>query len=110
MPRKGAAAPPLQAGTPAQAISPGGLLSDAFRGESWTRWRAVRAAYAERMSDADLALFREVAGDREPPRQQVRELWVCAGRWSGKDSVASGIACVLRCVTTGSTFVLAKCR
>ena len=41
-----------------------------------------------------MALFREVAGDRDPPRQQVRELWCIAGRWSGKDSIASGIACV----------------
>ena len=81
--------------TPAQAISAGGLLADAFRGASWDRWRAIlRAAYAEPMTPAEIELFREVSGDRDPPTQQVRELWCICGRWSGKDSIASGIACV----------------
>lgn len=94
MPRKPPASAPL-AGTPAQAISPGGLLADAFPGPTWDRWRAIlKAAWGERLTAAELALFREVAGDRNPPSRQVRELWCVAGRWSGKDSIASGIACV----------------
>ena len=28
----------------------------------------------------------------KPPRRRVRELWIIAGRWAGKDSIASGIA------------------
>ena len=83
-----------QGGTPAAAISEGGLLASAFHGESWARWRAIlKAAFAEPMDEAELALFREVA-ERDPPTERVRELWVIAGRWSGKDSVASAIATV----------------
>ena len=81
--------------TPAAAISDPALLGPAFAGASWATWRAIlRAAYAEPLDAAELALFRAVAGDRDPPRHQVRELIIIAGRRSGKDSVASGIAAV----------------
>jgi hypothetical protein len=80
--------------TPASSISPGGLLAQHFVGSSWDRWRAVlKAAYAEPMSAAELALFREVA-DRDPPPAPVSELWAIVGRGGGKDSVASAIATV----------------
>jgi hypothetical protein len=63
-----------------------------FRGQSWDGWRAVlKAAYALPMSDAEQAFFRSVA-DRDPPTKPVRELWIQAGRRSGKDSIASLIA------------------
>jgi hypothetical protein len=85
---------PLLPATPAQAITGTGLLAHAFLGASWDRWRAVlKAAYAEPLTDEELALFREVA-ERDPPVRQVRELWAVCGRWSGKDSIASAIACV----------------
>ncbi len=87
------AVPPLPL-TPAGAIAEGGLLGSSFIGSSWNRWRAVlRAAYAEPLSDADRALFAEVA-EREPPAHRVKELWVIGGRRSGKDSIASAIAAV----------------
>ena len=79
--------------TPAAALADPNLLGNAFAGPSWATWRAVlKAAYAEPLTDAELALFRAVAGDRNPPRRRVRELIVVAGRRSGKDSVASAIA------------------
>lgn len=78
--------------SPAEAISPGGLLAEGFRGPSWARWRAVlRAAYGEALTPEELTLFREVA-QRDPPKQKVRELYVIAGRRSGKDSIAAAIA------------------
>jgi hypothetical protein len=79
--------------SPASAITDPNLLGPAFDGESWATWRVVlKAAYAESLSDAEFALFRAVAGDRSPPRRQVRELIVIAGRRSGKDSIASAIS------------------
>ncbi|HVC52766.1 MAG TPA: hypothetical protein VND87_12150 [Stellaceae bacterium] len=79
--------------TPAEAISHPDLLGPYFAGDSWATWRAVlKAAWAEPLSADELALFRAVAGDREPPRHRVRELVVVAGRRSGKDSIASAIA------------------
>jgi len=80
--------------TPASAISPGGLLADYFVGASWDRWRAVlKAAYGERLSPTEHALFVEVA-EREPPVAPVQELWCIVGRGGGKDAIASAIATV----------------
>jgi hypothetical protein len=69
------------------------LFKQWFAGPSWDGWRAIlKAAYALPMTEAEIAFFKSVAGGREPPKNRVRELWVCAGRRSGKDSVASAIA------------------
>ena len=60
---------------------------------SWARWLSIlKAAFCLDMSAADLTAFREVAGDRDPPRQRVRELWCVLGRRSGKTRMASAIA------------------
>lgn len=82
--------------TPAEAISPGGLLDlpNAFTGSSWDRWRAVlKAAWGEALTAEEGALFREVA-ERDPPAAQVKELWCKVGRSGGKDAIASAIATV----------------
>jgi hypothetical protein len=75
-----------------RAISDPQLFGRWFEGPSWDTWKAIiKGAYGEKMSDEEIAIFRSVA-DRDPPKQQVRELVVIAGRRSGKDSVASAIA------------------
>lgn len=64
-----------------------------FRGDTWAGWRAIlKAGFAEPMSGEEVEFFKSVAGDRDPPIQPVRELWVIAGRRAGKDSIASAIA------------------
>jgi hypothetical protein len=73
-------------------ISDPNLLGPHFRGESWEPWRiTLKAAFAEPMTDAEVARFRELAG-REPPKTLCRELWCAIGRRAGKDSIASAIA------------------
>jgi hypothetical protein len=63
-----------------------------FANESWNRWRAVlKAAFAEPLTAAELALFKEVAA-RDPPTRRVKELVAIVGRGGGKDSTASIIA------------------
>jgi hypothetical protein len=80
--------------TPAAAISDPALLAAYFAGPSWNRWRAIlKAAFGELLDVVELELFRQVA-DRDPPSRPVRELWVIAGRRSGKDSIASAVAAV----------------
>jgi hypothetical protein len=60
-----------------------------YDGASWAGWKTIlRAAYNLPMSEEEKAFFRTVA-DREAPPRRVKELWVAAGRRSGKDSVAS---------------------
>ncbi len=78
--------------TPAAAIADKNLLAPSFVGPSWDLWRAIlKATFAERMTAAEKARFRQVA-EREPPKRRVRELWTVAGRRSGKDSMAAAIA------------------
>ena len=68
------------------------LFGPFFFGPSWDAWRAViRAAHALPMTPQQLITFGELAGGREPPKRRVRELWVAAGRRSGKDSVISAM-------------------
>ena len=44
------------------------------------------------MNDPDIASFKEVSGNREPPTQRVKELWTVVGRRSGKTRVAAALA------------------
>jgi hypothetical protein len=70
-----------------------GPFSPWFPGHSWAACKAVLgAAFALPLSDDQLATFKALAGGREPPRRRVKELWIVAGRRSGKDSVASALA------------------
>jgi hypothetical protein len=70
------------------------LFEPSFRGETWGNWRTIiKAAKALPMTADEKAFFRTVAGDRDPPTKPVRELWVIGGRRSGKDSIASVLAC-----------------
>ena len=74
------------------AMSDPALFGQHFAGPSWDCWKAVlKAAFAESLSDTELALFRAVAS-RNPPQKRVSELDVVAGRGAGKDSIASLIA------------------
>lgn len=83
----------------ATAMSDPRLLGRFFAGPPWDCWRAVlRGAFALPMSPAEIEAFQAVTG-RQPPARRVRELDIIAGRRSGKDSIASGIAAF-----TASTF------
>jgi hypothetical protein len=67
------------------------LFEPWFRGPSWDGWRAIlKAAFAIPITALERDFFRTVA-QRDPPRRRVREIWIAAGRRSGKDSVASAI-------------------
>lgn len=73
-----------------QAMRDPALFEPWFRGESWNGWRTVlKAAFALPMIKSELRFFKSVAGDREPPKKRVRELWIVVGRRGGKDSIAS---------------------
>jgi hypothetical protein len=76
--------------TPTILSTMDGPLGDSFEGPSWDNWRTIlKAAYGMPLADHELAFFREVAGDRDPPSKRVKELWVIGGRRGGKDSIAS---------------------
>jgi hypothetical protein len=74
-----------------QAFDDPNIFGPYFKGPSWNGWRAVlKAVRGVALNDEELRFFRSVA-DRDPPKRRVRELWVIAGRRSGKDSVASAM-------------------
>ena len=56
-----------------------------FSGGTWGVWIAIlKAGYGLPMSDAEIAVFKSVAGSRNPPNKRVRELWVIAPPSSAK--------------------------
>lgn len=57
----------------------------------------LKAAFCLPMSPNDLAAFKEVAGNRAPPTQRVRELWAAVGRRSGKSRAAAALAVFAAC-------------
>jgi hypothetical protein len=94
MPKRGAAGKGRAPGSVpfCRAFDDPNLFGPHFSGSSWNGWRAVlKAAHGVALNEEELEFFRKVA-DRDPPKRKVRELWVIAGRRSGKDSVASAMA------------------
>lgn len=74
------------------ALSDTNLFQPWFPGPTWNGWRTIlKGAYGLPMTPEETAFFRSVA-ERDPPTEQVKELWIIAGRRAGKDSVASIIA------------------
>ena len=56
-----------------------------FKGDSFAAWRAFHAAmFAEPMSEAELAIYRECTGRQEPPSEPVKEATLIIGRRGGK--------------------------
>lgn len=75
-----------------EALDDPNLFAPWFQGATWNAWRAIlKGAFALPMSAEEITFFRSVA-DRDPPTEQVQELWIVAGRRGGKDSIASVIA------------------
>jgi hypothetical protein len=63
---------------------------------TWATWRTgLRAAFGLSLSDDERAVFKEIAGEREPPSERVQALLCIAGRRGGKTRMAALIACYL---------------
>src|SRR5437868_1634012 len=61
--------------------------------ETWKTWLAVLSAgFGLPLDDKDLIEIAKIAGSRKPPAQRVRELWIVAGRRSGKSRIAAAVA------------------
>jgi len=80
--------------TIARALADERLLGAALGDlSSWQTWLcALRAAFG---LDTDIATFHKIAGDRSLPTRRVRELWILAGRRSGKSRMAGAIGLYL---------------
>ena len=66
---------------------------------SWSAWLAVlRGAFGLPLSEAQAGVFHELAGGRAPPSARPRELWLIAGRRSGKSRMAGALAAYTACL------------
>lgn len=66
--------------------------------DSWSAWLCVlRAAYGLPLSRRERKVFKQVAGDRAPPRSRVDELWCVVGRRGGKSRTAASIGVHAAC-------------
>jgi len=62
--------------------------------ETWATWLAVlKAAFALPLTNEERKTFAAISGGRVLPLKRVRELWVIAGRRSGKSRQAAALAC-----------------
>jgi phage terminase large subunit-like protein len=79
--------------TIAEALQSKHLFGPYFDGDSWRTWIATaKAIFGEPLTASELVLFKEVAGDRDPPTYRVKEFVAAIGRGGGKNSIASAIA------------------
>jgi len=61
--------------------------------DTWHVWLTVLcAAFALPLTAAQLQTFAAISGGRLPPARQARELWIVAGRRSGKSRIAALVA------------------
>jgi hypothetical protein len=70
-----------------------GIFKPWFPGDTWSGWKSVLKAMDALPMDADeIAFFKSIAGDREPPIRRVSEFVAACARRTGKDSVGSLVA------------------
>ena len=77
-----------------QALRDPKLLGSALGStKSWSTWLTVlKAAFGLKLNRSERRTFTSIAGSREPPGKKVEELWVAAGRGSGKSRISAAIA------------------
>lgn len=62
-------------------------------GASWLAWRAFLAAmYALPMTQQEYDIFRKCTGRVNPPKREVKEVWVAAGRRARKTAIEALLA------------------
>ena len=76
------------------------LLLGAALGDTgtWTTWFTIlKAIFGEHLDDDELEVFKSLAGSRDPPSKPVSEIFVIAGRRSGKSKMAASIVTFIAC-------------
>jgi hypothetical protein len=87
--------------------------------DTWGTWlAALKAGFGLNLSPEERITFKQIAGNREPPKHKVAQLWAIAGRGSGKSRIAAAVAVYRACLPehdldpgeVGSVLVLAGSR
>lgn len=78
-----------------RAIEDPNLFQQFFTGDSWNSWKTIlKAAFNLGLSEEELTLYTELTQRKTTP-QNLKELWITAGRRSGKSRIASLISVYL---------------
>jgi hypothetical protein len=87
-----------------------------FPSPSWDAWRVVASVLqGKRLTAAERAIFTQCTGREREPTRPLRELWVVAGRKSGKSRFAGLVSAYLaaaadpRCLAAGETALVLLC-
>lgn len=82
-----------------QALRDSNLLGAALGNpKSWSTWLTVlKAAFGQQLTEQELTVFEQVAGERPVPTSRVRELWAIVGRRGGKSRTAAAVAVYIAC-------------
>ena len=65
---------------------------------TWATWLTIlKAAFGEKLTSEEIITFAAVAGNRDPPKRRVRELWCLIGRRGGKSRIAAALAVYFAC-------------
>jgi hypothetical protein len=82
-----------------QALDDKLLLGSAIRKpETWCAWRVLlKAFFGLRLSEVELATYRECTGRSDVPTEAFNELWLICGRRAGKSFAMALIAVYLAC-------------
>jgi hypothetical protein len=69
------------------------IFGSVLSGESWSAWRALLiAAAGEPLAKNERKAFKRLTGRSREPQERVEELFVVAGRRSGKTRIAAVLA------------------
>jgi hypothetical protein len=95
-----------------EAVADKGLFANHFKDRwfgpkaTWTPWFAfLSAVFAEPMSDAELAIFKQCTALDAPPTARAREAWLICGRRSGKSRMLAMVAVFLACCVDWTDFL-----
>ena len=65
---------------------------------TWTTWFTIlKAVFGEHLMTHELESFKSLAGGREPPSKIVSEIFIIAGRRSGKSKMAAAVLTWISC-------------
>ena len=99
-----------------RALDDPSVFRELFPSPSWDAWRVVASVLqGKRLTAAERAVFTQCTGREQEPTRPLRELWIVAGRKSGKSRFAGLVSAYLaaaadpRCLAAGETALVLLC-
>lgn len=90
-----------------EAFTDENLLRSHFRDLStWENWMMVlKSIFALELTDEEKIIFKQLTGREAPPKKQVEEAWIIAGRRAGKSFTIALVGVYLACFRSYAAYV-----